>query len=212
MTSLTRGPAALVTAVVVLAGTLVSGCSSEPEIPPYSPVTTPTPSDPDQLAEKRERRRAGARLMDGEGYWYVAPEGWHDASRKFRRTQERVDTAVQVDGAASDDYATSVTVWTAPAGGQLNAPLRRLGRIFAQHLTWFASGIETVPGRHRLDGEPAVLLHGQSRFGRRPATLDQYVVSWGRRVYLVTFALETATSAAERESLVRRVFRSWHWD
>lgn len=212
MTSLARRPAALAVATVVLAGMLVTGCSSDPEIPPYTPLAGPPTPDPQELAEKRERRQAGERLVEGEGYWFVAPEGWHEARRKFRRTQERVDTAVQVDGAARDDYATSLTVWTAPAGGQLNAPVRRLGRIFAGHLSTFALGIETVPGRHRLDGKPAVLLRGQSRFGRRPTVLEQYVTTYGRRVYLVTFALEMTTPADERETLVRRVLRDWHWD
>lgn len=199
-------------AVAALAATVLAGCADDDPPPDYRPLPSGrSTQDAETRAENRMRREAGVRLMEGDGYWYVAPEGWRDATRRFRKIQKQLDTAAQAGVPAPGEHEDSVGIWTTPVVGRLDVELPRLAALFAKQLGTYALGVERVKGRHRIDRHPAAKLVGQARFGARPAVIEQYVTVAHRHIYVITFSLAADRTDEQQDAVVDQILGTWHW-
>jgi hypothetical protein len=210
---MTRAPRR--TALALTALLLLGGCGGS-DTPSYTPLPPgKSTEDPKALAEEkadqRARKRAGDRLQVGDGYWYVSPKGWRDATKRFRKRQPRLDSASSPDLPAENAYVDSVGVWTSPVFGPLALELPELGAAYAKKLRTYAVDVRTVRGKHVIDEREAVLLSGRARFGRVPAVLEQYIVVANEHVFVITFTLAVSLSDAEHQRLVDQVLSTWRW-
>lgn len=194
-----------------LAVALLAGCAPDvPETSPLPPPTAPT-QDPSEKAAERAKKRAGKRLREGDGYWYVAPVGWGDATKRFAQQQGYLDSASQDGVPPPGGYADSVAIKVAPAVGQFGVMLPELSRLMARQLARYSTGVQRVRGKFRVDGHRAIKLVATPRYGSKPSMLEQYVTVAYGQVYVITFTLALSLDEAEHEAIVDGVLRSWHW-
>lgn len=206
-----RRPVVSLVASLVALAALTSACGDDVDAnPSYTPVQPGSiTEDPEEKADAQARAEAGDRALEGDGYWYVLPEGWKDDTRRFKRQQEKLDTASA--DTSTKEQPDNLGVWTALAEGRLAGPVGELAPDFRKQLAKFAIDIRRVKGTQLIDGRDAVHLVGQAKLGKVPSEMHQFLVISGGQLYVITFSLRSALPAKERNALIQQVFRSWHW-
>lgn len=198
----------LLAGLVLLPLPLACGGDSSYDPPDEKPIIV----DRDEQRRKKEaaeKREAGKRLQEGDGYWYVRPKAWENRTRGYQDVIPFLDDAIS-DRVEREIFAQVMFTTILPANPYLNEPLEDQQAEFGRHLRSVATDVE----RHKLttvDRKDAVHHSGIARGGAYRAQLDQFVVISERKLYTITFKLDLDNPAKSRKKLIRDVLESWHW-
>jgi hypothetical protein len=181
----------------------------------YAPPAGGGPVIPDRneqrlKQEAREKKEAGKRLEEGDGYWYVRPVEWRRQTRAYQDLIPFLDNAI-TETEDEGIYAELVWVTVIPAGSYLNQPFEDQIADFGRYLRARATGVQAYK-MTEIDRKQAIHHSGMAKGGAIEARFDQYVVLSQTDLYTITFKLAVEHPLKERKRLIARVLDSWHWD
>lgn len=180
----------------------------------YEPPPNGGPKIVDEDAKRRkqeeaEKRAAGERLQEGDGYWYVRPKGWRDRTRGYADVIPFLDDAIN-ERVDREIFAEVMFTTILPANPYQDEPLEDQQAGFGRHLRAIAVDVQRQKVT-TIDRKETLHHTGIARGGAYRASLDQFVVISEESLYTITFKLDLVHPKRARERLIRRVLDSWHW-
>lgn len=184
-------------AVLVVAGSLLTGCSLLP---------TPTPgsdSQPSSQAPALDAAPATGETISGEAYTYVVPEGWAVPPQDFPGFDSLAANLQDADG-----FADNVNVIKSPVGLVTNEQVESEGVTELE-----TAGATDIAVNERVvvaDSESAHLTATMSSEGVSYVA-EQYYASTDDQTYIVTFSFSDTVPAAERQEIAESILVTWTW-
>lgn len=182
-------------ALVLVSSLLLGGCAASAE-----------PTDDAGASDAPAVEPAAGETITGDGYSYVVPEGWEDASGN-PGAGAGIDS-IAADLTDTDGFADNVNVVKSPAGEVTADVVETIG---VDELEGAGAAEVTVHDRLQIAGSESAHVSAVMSSGGSEYLIDQYYVTQNGQTYIVTFSFSDTVSAADRDEIAASVLATWAW-
>lgn len=174
--------------------------------------TSATPTASPSLSESAspsasDTAEAGGTTIDGTGYSFEMPKGWHEQTKRFQAINPQVDRA-----AASTDvsvgYADNVNVIRTENLPEMTAD--QAEKALVAEVKRVATDVEVQP-RREIDGVESLHITGRTTVAKVKVRTEQFASYVDKTWYIITFSFSPKTPDAERQQQTESILDSWHW-
>lgn len=195
-----------IAALALATSLLLAGCfGSSPTGPAAPGSSVPGSSVQDPGTKAPAVAPATGETVTGNGYSFVAPEGWTVPTGVAEPSG--VDTFM-ANLADTDGFADNVNVVLSPAGEVTSEQVETQG---VTELEGAGATDVTVGDRVTIAGSESAHLSAVFTSGAAVYQVEQFYASQSGQTYIVTFSFSTTVPVAERDAVTSSVLATWTW-